>query len=127
VRDRCAPARARTGARVAGARARRRPVRRGTHGGDVDLAHLHHRVPRALDPLGVGVGEELVHARRDDLPGDAEAVLQPAARAFLAAVGELLPVVVDLVLVLAVDQEGDRLAEGELVVATIREFGKIET
>ena len=50
----------------------------------------------------------------DDLPRQAVPVLQPAALALFAAVGELVPVVVDLVLVGAVDQERDRLVEGEL-------------
>src|SRR3712207_7406258 len=41
-------------------------------------------------------------------------VLEPAAHALLAAVGEPVPVVVGLLLVLAHDLEGDRLAEREL-------------
>ena len=52
-----------------------------------------------------------------DLPGQAELVLQPAALAVLAAVAELVPVVVDLVLVGAADLERDRLVEGELRAA----------
>src|SRR5437868_13207204 len=38
----------------------------------------------------------VVHALRHDLPRQAEAVLEPPARARLAALAELLPVVVDL-------------------------------
>ena len=53
-----------------------------------------------------------------DLPGDAELVLQPAAGALLAAaLGERVPVVVDLGLVVAADLEGDGLVELELRAA----------
>ena len=48
-----------------------------------------------------------------DLPGEAVAVLQPAALALLAALGQRVPVVVDLVLVGAVDQQRDGLVERE--------------
>src|SRR3954451_20513280 len=53
---------------------------------DVDLAHRHHRLERALGRglVGVGVGLEL--RARGDLPGKTPAVLAPAAGAFLAAV-----------------------------------------
>src|SRR3954452_21207978 len=59
---------------------------RGFYGRDVDLAHRHHRLERALRGglVRVGVGLEQ-HARRD-LPGKAPAVLAPAAGAFLAAI-----------------------------------------
>ena len=51
-------------------------------GGDVDLAHREHRLHRAPGPLRVDVrGEELIHAGGHDLPRDAVAVLEPAARA----------------------------------------------
>jgi len=52
----------------------------------------------------------------DDLPGEAEFVLQPAALNLFAALGELAPIVVHLLLALAVDLERDRL--GELEVGT---------
>ena len=61
-----------------------------------------------------GSASSSVSARRDDLPRDAEPVLQPAARALLAALGERAPVRVDLFLALAADLERDRLAEREL-------------
>ena len=47
---------------------------------------------------------------RDDLPRQAEPVLQPAARALLPAVGERVQYRVDLLLRLAVDDERDGLA-----------------
>src|SRR5437867_1248408 len=76
---------------------------------DLDLLHLVHRRRHALRPLGVGIGEQLDEPGRDDLPRQAESVLQPAARALLPALGELAPVRVDLVLRLTEDLERDRL------------------
>ena len=66
---------------------------------------------------GSGSVEQLVQPRRDDLPREAEPVLEPAARALLAALRELAPVLVDLVLRLAADLERDRLAEREVGAA----------
>src|SRR5919106_1223499 len=92
----------------------------GTLGGgvqsvDVEFAHLQHRLHGSLRLLGARVREDLVEAGRGDLPGEAVFVLEPATHALLASVGgELLPVVVDLVLVLAVDLERDRLVERKL-------------
>src|SRR5215213_6379390 len=90
---------------------------------DVELAHLQHRGHRALGDAGVGVGDELLKAGRHDLPGHPEAVLQPAAWALLAALGQDGPVPVDLLLRLAVDLQGDRLVEGEPRAAVEREEG----
>jgi len=47
------------------------------------------------------------------LPGDAESILKPAATAFAAAGGEVCPVIVDLLLGVATDDEGDRFIELE--------------
>src|SRR4029079_3293816 len=58
---------------------------------------------------------------RADRRGEAETVLQPAAWAVLAALAELLPVVVDLVLVVAVDRERERLVELEVRAAVERD------
>src|SRR5215218_6503648 len=81
--------------------------------GDVDLPHLQHRGHHALRRLRVGIVEQLLQPPRDDLPGHPEAVLEPAARALLAALAEPAPVFVDLLLRAAVDLERDRLVEGE--------------
>src|SRR5215211_5505880 len=78
---------------------------------DLDLAHLEHRGHDALRRLGLGAGEQRGEPGGGDLPGDAEAILEPAARAVLAALAEAGPVLVDLGLVAAVDLERDRLAE----------------
>src|SRR5207248_9404578 len=75
----------------------------------LDLPHLHHRPHDALRLLRIGIADQLLQQRGDDLPGDAVLVLEPAARAFLASFGPLLPQLVDLSLGLAVDEERDRL------------------
>src|SRR5262249_29688924 len=96
---------------------RRRPVGGGLQCRQVELAHLQHRLHRAVGALRVGVREHLFHAGRHHLPGEAEAVPEPTALALLSAVGELLPEVVDLILGLAFDRERDRLVEAELRAA----------
>ena len=64
---------------------------------------------------GVGVAQQLTHPLGDDLPAQAEPVLQPSALALLAAVRrQHRPEPVDLVLVLAADVERDGLGEREL-------------
>src|SRR5690349_24816230 len=45
--------------------------------GDVDLAHRHHRLERALGGGAVGVVERLDQHPRGDLPGHAPLVLAP--------------------------------------------------
>ncbi len=58
---------------------------------------------------------------RNDLPAQAELVLEPAAHRLLAAVGdELVPVMVDLVLRIDADEERHRLGELELRTAIQR-------
>src|SRR5512146_1748433 len=82
---------------------------------DVELLHLHHRLHHASRALGIGILDELEQRRRDDLPGQAEPVLEPPALTFLSAAGrELPPQLVHLLLRLAVDHERDRLGELEV-------------
>src|SRR4029078_10994835 len=64
------------------------PARRRLHRSDVDLPHLEHRGHGALGACLVGVGEQLHEPRRDDLPREAEAVLDPAPRPLLPTAGE---------------------------------------
>src|SRR4051794_1724764 len=85
--------------------------------GDVELDHLEHRLHRAPGALRVRVREQLLHAPRHHLPGHAVPVFQPAALHFLPAFGQALPEIVDLLLVLAGDLEGDGFVEGELRAA----------
>src|SRR5436190_11698823 len=86
---------------------------------DVELLHLEHRVhPPACPVPVIGVVQEPHHLRRNDLPRDAKPILQPAARAWLAAIrSQELPVAVDLGLILALDEERDRLVEPEVGTA----------
>src|SRR5215210_6909947 len=74
--------------------ARRRPLQLR----DVELLHPHHRVHRAVRLLAVGIGQQPRQRRRRDLPREAEAILEPAARSLFAAVGEGVPELVDLLL-----------------------------
>ena len=95
---------------------------------------------RAVEAAALRVG--------NDLPGEAEPVLQPAALAFLAASGdEGVPVLVDFLLVTALHEEGDGFGESEFrpaiepmnswphsrkldvigLIIVIFESGKIET
>src|SRR5262245_62408607 len=74
--------------------------------GDVDLLHRHHRVEGALGLAAAG-RERVGQDARRDLPGQAPAVLAPAAIALLAAVlDDRVPVAVRLVLVVRGDLEG---------------------
>ena len=60
-------------------------VRRRAERCDVELLHAEHRLHRALGASRIGIAEQLRERPRHDLPREAEAILQPAARAFLAA------------------------------------------
>src|SRR4051794_494877 len=85
---------------------------------DVDLAHRHHGLHGAAGALAVGAAEEFGQRPGHDLPGQAVAVLEPAASPRRAAVArEGVPEPVDLRLVRAVDHEGDGLREAELRTA----------
>src|SRR3954447_6832208 len=89
---------------------------------DLDLLHREHRPHDALRLLAIRVAEQLREPLGDDLPRQAEPVLEPAARAFLStALRQLAPVVVDLLLVLTADLQRDRLAERELRPAVQRD------
>ena len=94
------------------------PSARGPQPLDVELLHLQHRLHRALRPLRVGVGESLLHP-----PGVTcqespyLSVSQPHWPSLPPSAVNLSRVVVDLVLILAADLEGDRLVELELGAA----------
>src|SRR3546814_2515734 len=72
--------------------------------GDVQLGHLHHRPQHPVGAPGIA-GDQLRDDRRHDLPGHPEAVLQPAALAGDAALGQLRPIAVDLRLGVARSEE----------------------
>src|SRR5580693_1417307 len=91
-----------------------RRARVGTlQGGDVELLHGEHRRLRACCLLLVAAGDHVEEPGRHDLPGKAVLVDEPAAGDSLAAVGQPVPVVVDLGLVGALDD--DRHCGAELV------------
>jgi hypothetical protein len=80
----------------------------------VDLAHLQHRLHDALRLVGIFVHQHLRQRFRDDLPREAELVLEPTAGSLFAALGKLAPEVVDLLLRFTVDLERYRLVELEM-------------
>ena len=95
--------------------------------GDVDLLHRHHRLERALGLSAAGRHRVGQHAR-SDLPGEAPAVLAPAARALLAAVADdRVPVAVRLRLIVGGDLEGERLAVLERRAAVEAEARNADT
>src|SRR4051794_11701446 len=94
--------------------------------GDVDLAHRHHRLERALAALAAFAGQ-FEQSPRGDLPGKAPLVLAPAARALLAAAGgDRVPVAVGLFLIVGQDHEADRLIGLEVGAAVEADEGTAE-
>jgi hypothetical protein len=82
---------------------------------DVQLLHLKHNLHHGFIDLLVLAFQHLGRDLGHDLPEQAELVLQPAAllRVGIAALPQLLTVVVDFLLVAADDLEGHRLVELE--------------
>src|SRR5690242_18383241 len=87
---------------------------------DVELVHLEHRLHHSPRFRGVLAVKKITQHGRNDLPGYAELVLEPATALLLAVCGELLPQVVDLRLRLAVHEKGDRGRELEMRTAVQR-------
>src|SRR5512142_534389 len=81
---------------------------------DVELLHLQHGFGDALRARAVGALHHLPKDPRDDLPGEAEPVLEPAALLRLAAFGQLLPEEIHFLLGIAVHHEREGRREGEL-------------
>src|SRR5438874_423847 len=80
---------------------------------EIDLFHLHQCMHQPLHPSRILA--PLVPLVRRYLPGKTVFIRKPAALHFLAAAGyELLPIIIDLLLRLAVDHERDRCGELEL-------------
>src|SRR5438270_7790010 len=87
-------------------------------GRNVDLPHRHHRLECAPRRGRVGVVIGLEQHARGDLPGEAPAVLAPAAGAFFATIlGDRVPVAVGFLLVLGHDHEADGLVRLEVRTA----------
>jgi hypothetical protein len=64
--------------------------------GDVELLHLQHRAHYGLRLGRVGIARQVLQHGRHDLPGHTKLVGHPATLDFLAALGQLFPVLVDL-------------------------------
>jgi len=88
--------------------------------GDVELVHFQHSPHDPLRFGRVSIAQQLRQDRRHDLPSDTVAVGEPAAAVGLAARPELLPIMVDLGLRLAIDHERDCRRENELRPAVER-------
>src|SRR5690348_9552051 len=74
---------------------------------DVELGHLQHGIEDTLRGGAIGSACEFAKDPRNDLPGYAELVGDPAAAIGLAALAELFPQPVDFGLVLARNIERD--------------------
>src|SRR6516162_4387784 len=88
---------------------------------DIDLAHLQHRAHDPLRRFGISVHQHLGQRLRDDLPREAEPVLEPTAGSLFAVLCQLAPEVVDLLLRFAVHLERHRLVELEMRAAVQRQ------
>jgi hypothetical protein len=81
----------------------------------VELHHRHHGVHHGLHPPGIPVTDQLGESPRDNLPREAERILDPAARGrHRPGPDELVPILVDFGLVLAVDIERHAFGEREV-------------
>src|ERR687892_870165 len=85
--------------------------RRRFQAGDVELHHLEHRFGDALGLALVGIVHEFPQQPWRDLPGEAPAVLQPAALLCRAALLQRLPQAVDLSLGFAFDHDREAVVE----------------
>jgi len=62
---------------------------------DLDLAHLKYGLHHALRLRVVLIIQHVAEHRRNDLPGNAELIFEPAASSFLAVRSEPFPMVID--------------------------------
>src|SRR5581483_4914058 len=75
----------------------------------IELLHAEHRLHDALRACRVLVLQALAEDRRDDLPGHAELVLEPAAALDLATGSELVPKRIHFILRLAIHEQREAL------------------
>src|SRR6266540_3482745 len=82
---------------------------------DVDLLHWKHGLHHPPGFCRIGIADRLGQCARNDLPRKAVFVLEPAAllSAWISAFGQLLPVVVNFFLRLAIDLKRNGLVELE--------------
>ncbi len=91
------------------------PVAGFLESGDVEFFHFEQGLHDAIGFLRIGIAHEFTQSGGNDLPKETEFVLEPTALTFLAAPrGELGPVVVNFVLRVAGDNEGNRFGEFEV-------------
>ena len=81
--------------------------------GDVDPLHPHHRVESALGSGGIGAADEPRNLPRHNLPGEAIAILDPAALLGLRHGRQRVAQAVDVGLRLNWNLERNRLIELE--------------
>ena len=97
---------------------------RGLDRGDVDLPHRHHGFHGPLRGSSIRVGHGFEQHTRRDLPGEAPAILAPAAGALLAAVADdRVPVPIGLGLASGCDLKRERLVVLEIRPAVEPEAG----
>src|SRR5258708_8616984 len=84
---------------------------------DIDLGHLQHGLHGAFRSLRILVAQQLAENGGDDLPGEVELVLQPAAAVGAATGGEFVPKFVHFLLGFAIYEERDGGRELELRAA----------
>src|SRR5690606_490611 len=90
----------------------------------VELHHLQHSFHHRMNLLWFIVVDQVHETPRDDLPGDAELIGDPAAlRRGRAGTDQLVPVLVDLFLALAVDKERETLGECEVRATVVPHEG----
>src|SRR5262245_45663818 len=101
---------------------RRRPFARmgPLETGDVELDHLQYGLHDPLRFGGIGIREQFGKHGRDDLPGHAVAVLEPAALLDLAILRKGSPEPIDLGLIRALDLERDGVGVLETPAAVER-------
>src|SRR5207249_12130182 len=74
---------------------------------NIELLHRQEGLGEARDLVLCAAPQHFVHLHGNDLPREPILILQPAALLGFGDRGEFLPVVIDLVLCLAVHDEGD--------------------
>src|SRR5438552_22676 len=82
-------------------------------GRDVELSHLQQRLHHLCRVPALRVTHHPAQRGGHDLPRDAEPILEPAARSFLATVGEPCPDLIELILSLAGRDQRERFGERE--------------
>lgn len=80
---------------------------------NVNLLHVHHRIRSLPRHLLITRSQQLLQHSRNNLPRKPKLIRNPATLLLgrVTSLSKLAPVIIDLLLVLAVDLEGDGLGE----------------